>query len=86
MPPSGTARLRTLIDVLRRPTVGLGMFATTLVFTGHFAFFTYLRPFLEQVAGVGVNGLSAILLGYGSRTSSARRSPAACLNTGCGQC
>jgi predicted MFS family arabinose efflux permease len=50
------ARLRTLIDVLRRPTVGLGMFATTLVFTGHFAFFTYLRPFLEQVAGVGVNG------------------------------
>ncbi|GAA0828038.1 MFS transporter [Cupriavidus pauculus] len=65
MPPSGTTRLRTLIDVLRRPTVGLGMFATTLVFTGHFAFFTYLRPFLEQVAGVGVNGLSAILLGYG---------------------
>ncbi|AOK61153.1 MFS transporter [Burkholderia ubonensis] len=65
MAPSGTTRLRTLVDVLRRPTVGLGMFATTLVFTGHFAFFTYLRPFLEQVAGVGVNGLSAILLGYG---------------------
>ncbi|RQS54814.1 MFS transporter [Burkholderia sp. Bp9090] len=65
MPPSGTTRLRTLVDVLRRPTVGLGMFATILVFTGHFAFFTYLRPFLEQVAGVGVNGLSAILLGYG---------------------
>ncbi|MDN7764938.1 MFS transporter [Burkholderia cepacia] len=65
LPPSGTTRLRTLIDVLRRPTVGLGMFATILVFTGHFAFFTYLRPFLEQVAGVGVNGLSAILLGYG---------------------
>ena len=65
MPPSGTTRLRTLVDVLCRPTVGLGMFATILVFTGHFAFFTYLRPFLEQVAGVGVNGLSAILLGYG---------------------
>ncbi|NMV38219.1 MFS transporter [Ralstonia insidiosa] len=65
MPPSGTTRLRTLIDVLRRPTVGLGMFATILVFTGHFAFFTYLRPFLEQVSGVDVNGLSAILLGYG---------------------
>lgn len=65
MAPSGTTRLRTLVDVLRRPTVGLGMCATILVFTGHFAFFTYLRPFLEQVAGVGVNGLSAILLGYG---------------------
>ncbi len=65
MPPSGTTRLRTLVDVLRRPTVGMGMFATVLVFTGHFAFFTYLRPFLEDVAGVGVNALSAILLGYG---------------------
>ncbi|WP_186104079.1 MFS transporter [Burkholderia gladioli] len=65
MAPSGTTRLRTLLDVLRRPTLGIGMFAVTLVFTGHFAFFTYLRPFLEDVAGVGVNALSAILLGYG---------------------
>ncbi|MBJ9665266.1 MFS transporter [Burkholderia gladioli] len=65
MAPSGTTRLRTLLDVLRRPTVGIGMFAVTLVFSGHFAFFTYLRPFLEDVAGVGVNALSAILLGYG---------------------
>ncbi|MDN7754365.1 MFS transporter [Burkholderia gladioli] len=65
MAPSGTTRLRTLLDVLRRPTVGIGMFAVTQVFTGHFAFFTYLRPFLEDVAGVGVNALSAILLGYG---------------------
>ncbi|WP_186200697.1 MFS transporter [Burkholderia gladioli] len=65
MAPSGTTRLRTLLDVLRRPTVGIGMFAVTLVFIGHFAFFTYLRPFLEDVAGVGVNALSAILLGYG---------------------
>ncbi|MDC6126948.1 MFS transporter [Burkholderia gladioli] len=65
MAPNGTTRLRTLLDVLRRPTVGIGMFAVTLVFSGHFAFFTYLRPFLEDVAGVGVNALSAILLGYG---------------------
>ena len=65
MAPSGATRLRTLIDVLMRPTVGLGMLATILVFTGHFAFFTYLRPFLETVPGVGVNGLSGILLGYG---------------------
>ncbi|MFL9875757.1 MFS transporter [Paraburkholderia megapolitana] len=65
MAPNGATRLRTLIDVLMRPTVGLGMLATILVFTGHFAFFTYLRPFLETVSGVGVNGLSGILLGYG---------------------
>jgi predicted MFS family arabinose efflux permease len=65
MAPSGATRLRTLVDVLRRPGVALGTGATILVFGGHFAFFTYLRPFLEIVTGVGVGGLSTILLGYG---------------------
>jgi predicted MFS family arabinose efflux permease len=65
MAPSGETRLRTLVDVLQRRGVGLGMITCILVFTGHFAFFTYLRPFLEGVTGVGVNGLSAILLGFG---------------------
>ncbi|GAA0497871.1 MFS transporter [Pigmentiphaga daeguensis] len=65
MAPTGSTRLGTLVDVLRRPGVALGMGACTMVFTGHFAFFTYLRPFLESVPGVGVNGLSAMLLGFG---------------------
>jgi predicted MFS family arabinose efflux permease len=65
MAPSGLTRLRTLIDVLIRPGVGLGMVAAMLVFTGHFAFFTYVRPFLETVPGVGINTMSAILLGFG---------------------
>lgn len=65
MAPQGHARLRTLIDVLARPQIGLGMIAVTLVFTGHFALFTYIRPFLETVTGVGVGGMSAILLGFG---------------------
>jgi predicted MFS family arabinose efflux permease len=41
------------------------MVAAMLVFTGHFAFFTYVRPFLETVPGVGINTMSAILLGFG---------------------
>ncbi|WP_111413078.1 MFS transporter [Billgrantia lactosivorans] len=65
MAPSGQARLRTLFDVLMRPRVGLGMLAAALVFTGHFAFFTYIRPFLETVTGVGVTGVATILLGFG---------------------
>jgi predicted MFS family arabinose efflux permease len=65
MAPSGLTRLRTLVDVLIRPGVGLGMVAAMLVFTGHFAFFTYVRPFLETVPGVGINTMSAILLGFG---------------------
>ncbi|PYE87831.1 MFS transporter [Phyllobacterium leguminum] len=63
--PTGIARLRTLIDVLKRPGVGLGMIAIALVFTGHFALFTYIRPFLETVTGVGIASISAILLGFG---------------------
>jgi len=39
--------------------------AATLVFAGHFALFTYIRPFLEASTGVGVTGISAILLGFG---------------------
>ncbi|SDL82144.1 Predicted arabinose efflux permease, MFS family [Franzmannia pantelleriensis] len=63
--PTGLTRLRTLFDVLMRPRIGLGMLAAALVFTGHFAFFTYIRPFLETVTGVGVNGVAVILLGFG---------------------
>ncbi len=65
MAPSGLTRLRTLAEVLARPHVGLGMVAAGLMFTGHFAFFTYIRPFLETVTGVGVSGVSSILLGFG---------------------
>jgi predicted MFS family arabinose efflux permease len=65
MASQGHTTLRTLFDVLARPQIGLGMIAVTLVFTGHFALFTYIRPFLETVTGVGVSGMSAILLGFG---------------------
>ena len=65
MAPSGQTRLRTLVDVFRRPRVGLAMTSVLLVIVGQYAVFTYLRPFLETVTGVGVGGLSAILLAFG---------------------
>lgn len=65
MPANQRARLSTLFHVLTRPSVGLGMTGVVLVFAGHFAFFTYLRPFLESVTHVGLNGVSAILLAFG---------------------
>lgn len=65
MAPNGETRLRTLVEVLQRPGMGRGVLACLLVFTGHFAFFTYLRPFLENETGVGIQGLSVILLGFG---------------------
>lgn len=65
LPPRGNSRLGTMVEVLSRRRVGVAMTAILLVFTGHFAFFTYIRPFLEGVTGVGVAGVSTILLGFG---------------------
>ena len=53
------------VRVLRRPGMLGGMLATILIFSGHFAFFTYLRPFPETVAQASVEGVSLILLGFG---------------------
>ena len=55
----------SIFSLIRRPGMQTALLAIILLFSGHFAFFTYLRPFLESVTGVGVNGLSAILLGFG---------------------
>jgi predicted MFS family arabinose efflux permease len=65
LPPRGQSRLGTMVEVLSRRNVSIAMAAILLVFTGHFAFFTYIRPFLETVTGVGVTGISGILLGFG---------------------
>lgn len=65
MPSQGTTRLATLFTLFSRPSVGLGMLSILLVFTGHFGFFTYLRPFLEEVTMVNPVGVTLILLIFG---------------------
>lgn len=62
MPSERSSGDGTVFRVLRRPHVPLGMLAVTLFFLGQFALYTYLRPFLETVTGVGVSTLSLILL------------------------
>ena len=63
--PRRPARLRTVFDVLQRPGIAMGMFGCVLVHSGHFAMFTYVRPFLEGTTGIGPQGLSLMLLGFG---------------------
>ncbi|TCV96778.1 MFS transporter [Biostraticola tofi] len=63
--PRRTAKLRTILDVLLRPGIAVGMLGCILVHTGHFALFTYIRPFLESTTGIGSNGLALLLLGFG---------------------
>lgn len=65
MPSERSSNKASALGVLRRPEARLGMAAVALLFMGQFALFTYLRPFLEQVTGVSVFLLSAILLGMG---------------------
>lgn len=59
------ARLETLLQVLLRPGMRLGVLCSVLVFGGHFALFTYVRPFLESIARVGTDGIALMLLGFG---------------------
>ncbi|WP_031208799.1 MFS transporter [Halomonas huangheensis] len=65
MPPQRPTPLRTLVDVMVRPGIGVGILAAMLVFCGHFAFFTYLRPFLEQISSAGIHSISSTLLAFG---------------------
>ncbi len=63
--PRRPARLRTVFEVLLRPGIAMGMFGCVLVHSAHFAMFTYVRPFLEGTTGIGSQGLSLMLLGFG---------------------
>ncbi len=63
--PHRPSRLRTVLEVLLRPGIAIGMFGCVLVHTGHFALFTYIRPFLESTTGVGPQTLALMLLGLG---------------------
>lgn len=63
-----SARLGTVFAVLARPGIGLRIFSILLIFAGHFAFFTYLSPFLQGVTQVVPSGTTLILLLFGIGT------------------
>src|SRR5690606_39245711 len=65
LPPRGQARFKSLFEVLSRRHVSRAMLAILLIFVGHFAFFTYIRPFLEGVTGLEAGAVSLILLVFG---------------------
>ena len=64
-PAKTTARLRTVLDVMLRPGIAIGMLGCILAHTGHYALFTYIRPFIERTASVDADTLALILLGFG---------------------
>jgi DHA1 family purine ribonucleoside efflux pump-like MFS transporter len=65
LPPLTSPDVRTLFVLLRRPSVRLVMIAIAVSISGHFAGFTYVRHFLEQVPKLPVTEISIVLLVYG---------------------
>ncbi len=65
MPPVDTPGLGTFVLLLRRPSIRIGLITVILVMSGHFAGFTYVRPFMEQVARLDVRMISLVLLALG---------------------
>lgn len=56
---------RSMLGLLKRPYFLRGLAACMLSWGSAFTMFTYLRPFLERVTGVGVTTLSVLLLVLG---------------------
>ncbi|MFD4632879.1 MFS transporter [Streptomyces sp. NPDC058284] len=52
--------------LLRIGRLRAGLLAVTLLVTGHFAAYTYIRPVLERVPGIGAGLISVLLLAYGT--------------------
>lgn len=54
-----------LLAVLRRPAVATGVTVTGIVVISQLSAYTFASPILQQVAGIGVHLVSAMLLIYG---------------------
>ena len=65
LPPKDNPNVKVLFELLGRTNVRVALLAVLLVISGHFAGFTYIRPFMEQVTHLSVSAISAALLAYG---------------------
>ena len=65
MPPQDANTVGKVLGLLKRRNVAFAMAGVMLTFSGAFATFTYLRPFLETYTHVSVPQLSLLLLGLG---------------------
>lgn len=65
LPPAGSTTVSTLISAVRRRSIKLALMATFCIAGGHFAAFTYVRPFLEHVSKIDAASLAPLLLSFG---------------------
>ena len=63
--PPATGGLRALGGVLRSGTVVAGLFGIVLIFSGHFGGFTFIRPAVDAIAGLGPGSFAGLLIVFG---------------------
>src|SRR5450830_1408443 len=66
LPPTQAIKLRQLPLIFGIRKASLGLIATAMLFTGHFAAYTYIAPFLTQISHLSSGTISAMLLVYGA--------------------
>jgi predicted MFS family arabinose efflux permease len=65
LPAERAVPLRGVLALLGNPRVATGLVVVALLVVGHFGAYTYVRPVLEQVGGVGAPMVGTLLLVYG---------------------
>jgi predicted MFS family arabinose efflux permease len=65
LPAERSARLRGITGLLANPKVATGLAIAVFLVTAHFAAYTYVRPVLEETAGIGAGLIGTMLLVYG---------------------
>ncbi|MER6994965.1 MFS transporter [Streptomyces sp. NPDC000410] len=65
LPAERVVRLTTVVGLLGQARARAGLVVIALLVTGHFAAYTYVRPVLERVDGMGTGLISGLLLAYG---------------------
>ncbi|WP_082666469.1 MFS transporter [Aureimonas sp. AU4] len=65
LPPTAPPSIKLFRAALLRPAVAIGLLTVVIVVSGHFAGFTFIRPFLEEVPRLEVSTISLALLAFG---------------------
>ncbi|MBF4551119.1 MFS transporter [Pseudoclavibacter sp. VKM Ac-2888] len=66
MPSEEEVPFNVLVLAFKNPGVRVGLAITALLVTGHFSAYTYVRPALEVVAGLGAPVIGTLLVIYGA--------------------
>ena len=65
MPGDGSISLRKLPALIKSPALLSIYLVTVVAITGHFTGYSYIEPFLGQVAGLGSNWITIVLTIFG---------------------